>query len=147
MEISAVKLRKRVLSSMKRLDQVEGDFAEALKTLEEAASEAKSDLEIDGAIQRFEFTYELFWKLLRAYLQQEGIVVNTPREWFKEAYGLGILESEEIALRMVDDRNLTVHLYDKETSRDVFDRIRSLYVSFYREVYDRIRRKAQPRNP
>jgi hypothetical protein len=48
---------------------------------------------------------------------------------------------------MVDDRNLTVHLYDKETSRDVFDRIGSLYISFYREVYDRIRRKVQPRNP
>jgi len=127
---------------MKRLEQIESDFGKALKALEEALSQAESDLEVDGAIQRFEFTYELFWKLLRAYLQQEGIVVNTPKECFKEAYGLGILNSEDIALRMVDDRNLTVHLYDKETSREVFDRIKSLYIAFYREAFDRIRRRA-----
>ena len=126
---------------MKRLEQIESDFGKALKALEEALSQAESDLEVDGAIQRFEFTYELFWKLLRAYLQQEGIVVNTPKECFKEAYGLGILNSEDIALRMVDDRNLTVYLYDKETSREVFDRIKSLYIAFYREAFDRIRRR------
>jgi len=90
---------------MKRLEQIESDFGKALKALEEALSQAESDLEVDGAIQRFEFTYELFWKLLRAYLQQEGIVVNTPKECFKEAYGLGILNSEDIALRMVDDKS------------------------------------------
>ena len=126
---------------MKRLEQIESDFGKALKALEEALSQAESDLEVDGAMQRFEFTYELFWKLLRAYLQQEGIVVNTPKECFKEAYGLGILNSEDIALRMVDDRNLTVHLYDKETSREVFDRIKSLYIAFYREAFDSIRRR------
>lgn len=126
---------------MKRLEQIESDFGKALKALEEALSQAESDLEVDGAIQRFEFSYELFWKLLRAYLQQEGIVVNTPKGCFKEAFGLGVLNSEETALRMVDDRNLTVHLYDKETSREVFDRIKSLYIVFLREALDRIQRK------
>jgi nucleotidyltransferase substrate binding protein (TIGR01987 family) len=70
---------------MKRLEQTENDFTNALKALEQAVSEATRDLEIDGAIQRFEFTYELFWKLLRAYLQEQGIIVNTPKECFKEA--------------------------------------------------------------
>lgn len=126
---------------MKRLEQIESDFAKALKALEEAASEAKSDLEVDGAIQRFEFAYELFWKLVRAYLQQEGIVANTPKECFKEAYRLGVLNNEEAAFRLVDDRNLTVHIYDMKTSREVFDRIKSLYTGFYREAFDRIRRK------
>jgi nucleotidyltransferase substrate binding protein (TIGR01987 family) len=124
---------------MKRLEQTENDFTNALKALEEAVSEATSDLEIDGAIQRFEFTYELFWKLLRAYLQRQGIIVNTPKECFKEAYKLGILQDEETALRVVDDRNLTTHLYDKATSREVFGRIKSVYVKLYTEALGRIR--------
>jgi nucleotidyltransferase substrate binding protein (TIGR01987 family) len=124
---------------MKRLEQTENDFTNALKALEQAVSQATSDLEIDGAIQRFEFTYELFWKLLRAYLQQQGIVVNTPKECFKEAYKLGILQDEETALRIVDDRNLTTHLYDKATSREVFGRIKSVYLKLYTEALGRIR--------
>jgi len=59
---------------MKRLEQVKEDFERALKALEQAANEAESDLEIDGMIQRFEFTYELLWKLLKLYLEREGIL-------------------------------------------------------------------------
>jgi nucleotidyltransferase substrate binding protein (TIGR01987 family) len=124
---------------MKKLEQTQNDFTNALRALEEAVLEATSDLEIDGAIQRFEFTYELFWKLLRAYLQQQGIIVNTPKECFKEAYKLGILQDEETALRIVDDRNLTTHLYDQVTSREVFGRIKSVYVKLYTEALDWIR--------
>jgi nucleotidyltransferase substrate binding protein (TIGR01987 family) len=124
---------------MKKLEQTQNDFTNALRALEEAVLEATSDLEIDGAIQRFEFTYELFWKLLRAYLQQQGIIVNTPKECFKEAYKLGILQDEETALKIVDDRNLTTHLYDQVTSREVFGRIKSVYVKLYTEALDRIR--------
>lgn len=126
---------------MKRLDQIKDDFRKALTSLEEAVSQAKNDLEIDGAIQRFEFTYELFWKLLKTYLLLEGIVANTPRECFKEAYKLGLLADEEAALRMIDDRNLTTHLYDKSASREVFGRIKSVYVKLYAEALGRIRAK------
>ncbi|MBM4160396.1 MAG: nucleotidyltransferase [Ignavibacteria bacterium] len=123
---------------MKRLEQIRSDFVNALKALEEAVSQATTDLEVDGAIQRFEFTYELFWKLLRAHLQQQGLVVNTPKECFKEAYRLRILPDEETALKMVDDRNLTTHLYDKPKSREVFERIKLTYVRLYNEALTRM---------
>jgi len=123
---------------MKRLEQIRSDFVNALKALEEAVSQATTDLEVDGAIQRFEFTYELFWKLLRAHLQQQGLVVNTPKECFKEAYRLRILPDEESALKMVDDRNLTTHLYDKPKSREVFERIKLTYVRLYNEALTRM---------
>lgn len=123
---------------MKRLEQIKGDFGNALKALEEALSTARSELEVDGAIQRFEFTYELFWKLLRAFLQREGIAVDTPRECFKEAYRIALLKDEETVLRMLDDRNLKVHLHDKKTSRSVFERIKSFYRPLFKEALDRI---------
>jgi nucleotidyltransferase substrate binding protein (TIGR01987 family) len=73
---------------MKRFEQVKDDFERALKALEESVVEAESDLEIDGVIQRFEFTYELLWKLLKIYLEREGIIAKTPRECFKESFRL-----------------------------------------------------------
>lgn len=133
-----LRLCERVSLSMKRLEQIRSDFVNALKALEEAVSQATTDLEVDGAIQRFEFTYELFWKLLRAHLQQQGLVVNTPKECFREAYRLRILPDEETALKMVDDRNLTTHLYDKPKSREVFERIKLTYVRLYNEALTRM---------
>ena len=123
---------------MKRLEQIKGDFRNALTSLEEAVSQAKSGLEIDGAIQRFEFTYELFWKLLKIYLQQEGIVANTPRECFKEGYKLGLLGDEEAALKMIDDRNLTVHLYDKDASLVIFERVKSVHTGLFTASWEKI---------
>lgn len=121
---------------MKRTDQIEKDFRDALGALEEAVRDARSELEIDGAIQRFEFTFELFWKFLRAYLQEQGLVVNTPKECFKEGFRTGLIKDEQSTLRMVDDRNLTVHIYDRATSREVFSRIQSLYVLLFRQALE-----------
>ena len=47
---------------------------------------------------------------------------------------VGLLGEEEQALHMLDDRNLTVHLYDQKTSRDVFLRVKSIYVPIFRNV-------------
>jgi len=123
---------------MKRLEQVKEDFEKALKALEESVVEAESDLEIDGLIQRFEFTYELLWKLLKLYLEQEGIIAKTPRECFKEAFRLGLLMNEEQSLKMIDDRNMSVHLYDRVLSREVYQRIKLHYVKIFREIFTRI---------
>lgn len=113
---------------MKRLKQIANDYKRAYEKLKEAVDTAKTTLEIDGTIQRFEFTFELSWKLIKAYLEKEGIICNSPRKCFKEAYKLGIIENEDIWLEMIDDRNLTVHTYDDKTSRAIFDRIKNHYV-------------------
>ncbi|MCX6141919.1 MAG: HI0074 family nucleotidyltransferase substrate-binding subunit [Ignavibacteriales bacterium] len=123
---------------MKRLEQYKVDFKNALSALDAAADEAHTDLEIDGTIQRFEFTYELFWKLLKSYLQQEGVLVNTPKECFKEAFRVGIIDNQESVLKMVDDRNLTVHIYDLKTSREVFERIRLSHRVAFRKAMERM---------
>jgi len=113
---------------MKRIEQVKSSFRNALRRLEKAAKEAKSELEIDGAIQRFEFTFELFWKLLKVYLESEGIMCKSAKSCLKEAYQMGIVDKEDVSLKMLDDRNISVHLYDKEASREIFERIKKIYV-------------------
>ena len=124
---------------MKRLDQIRKDFGNALGALVEAVQQAQSDLEIDGAIQRFEFTFELFWKLLKAYLEHKGVLVRTPRDAFKEAFGIGVIDDEPVCLQMLDDRNTSVHMYDQRISREIFQRIGKDYVKLFKSVLDRIK--------
>ena len=123
---------------MKRLEQVKEDFEKALKALEESVVEAESDLEIDGLIQRFEFTFELLWKLLKLYLEREGITAKTPRDCFKEAFRLGLFLNEEQSLKMIEDRNMSVHLYDRLLSLEVYQRIKLHYIKIFREIFTRI---------
>lgn len=110
----------------------------ALVKLKEGANEARCELEEDGVIQRFEFTFELLWKTLKIFLQNKGIVARTPRDVFKEAFRLEWLNNEEVFLDMIEDRNKTSHIYDKETSRQIFARIKDNYVSEMERVLEKL---------
>lgn len=123
---------------MKKLENIFGDYKKALFSLKEGIAEAESELEIDGVIQRFEFTFELFWKLLKKNLEIEGIVVNSPRSALKEVYAIQFLTQEEILLKMLDDRNETTHIYNKEMSREIFLRIKEQYIKIFDNVLNKI---------
>ena len=74
--------------SPKRIEQRYKDYIKALDRLKDALSKdfTKSDIILDGSIQRFEFTFELAWKLLRDILDYKGIKANNPRDAIKESY-------------------------------------------------------------
>ena len=44
-----------------------------------AAIKDTDDMYLDATIQRFEFCFELAWKLMKTVLEYEGIDVNSPR--------------------------------------------------------------------
>jgi nucleotidyltransferase substrate binding protein (TIGR01987 family) len=121
---------------MNRAEQREKDFARALDALTEGAAAAKSALEVDGVIQRFEFTYELFWKLLSDRLREQGLDAKSPKRCFDEGQKLGWIVDEGIAFAMLNDRNETVHRYGKTISRQIFRRIKKQYVPFLRRSFD-----------
>ena len=123
---------------MKRLNQVINDFSSALKSLKEAVKEAETDLEIDGAIQRFEFTFELCWKTIKRFLELEGLICKSPRGCLKEAYQLRLIKEEKIWLNMIEDRNNSTHVYDKITSREIFGRIKKFYTKEFKTLLSNI---------
>ncbi|GAE47325.1 nucleotidyltransferase [Mesobacillus boroniphilus JCM 21738] len=68
------------------------NLEQAIARLEEALAEDLSNsLLVDGTIQRFESTIELYWKTLKRILVSEGIETRTPKETLKEAYQIGWL--------------------------------------------------------
>jgi len=101
-------------------------FQATLATLEEACRTATNELERDGTIQRFEFTFELGWKCLGALLVHEGFnVAAGPRTVLKEAARRGFLQEAEEFLDMLEDRNLTAHIYQSALAEEIFARIRT----------------------
>lgn len=96
-------------------------FIKAYNSLSDALTQAKTDLEKDGAIQRFEFCYELSWKMLKRVLNQKGIMVNSPREVFREAARENLIDDPEKWFKYLEYRNLTVHTYNEDTAEKIFN--------------------------
>lgn len=92
---------------------------------------------IDATIQRFEFTIELFWKLLKSLLESKGVEVQYPKDVLKEAYIGHLIDHEDIWLSMLADRNLTSHTYDAELADRIYAHI-CVNVAILRETYDKL---------
>jgi nucleotidyltransferase substrate binding protein (TIGR01987 family) len=115
--------------SPERIKELFASFSDALSRLGESLQEdiTLSSTIIDGTIQRFEFTVELAWKLLRLMLLREGIEANTPRAVLKEAYRAEWLTDGNGWIDMLDDRNQTSHLYDEKTSAAIYRKIKEFH--------------------
>ena len=114
----------------KRYEEYKENFKKATKKLNEALNEDVTELKIDGTLHRFEFTFELAWKTMKDCLENQGIVgkIGSPREILKEAFSAGLIEDGEVWMDMMLSRNELSHLYDEETSREIYDDIKGKYI-------------------
>lgn len=97
----------------------------ATKQFKKGILTAKGKLERDGAIQRFEFTFELIWKTLKRILAFNGITVNNPRDVFREAAKQNLINDPLVWFEFIKKRNLTVHTYNEECSDEIFESLPS----------------------
>jgi nucleotidyltransferase substrate binding protein (TIGR01987 family) len=109
-----------------KLTALSADARRALPTLRAILDEEFSVIVRDAAIQRFEYTFEVVWKLTREHIKvDEGVVSNSPKSCFRSAFQAGLLNEEEtvLALEMTDDRNRTVHTYHEGVATAIFARL------------------------
>ena len=116
---------------MKRFEERKLDFINATNRLKEALQEEENDITIDGVLHRYEFTFELAWKTLKDYLEYLGISSNTgsPREVIKESFSHNLIKNGDIWINMMLARNSLSHLYNEETSRDIYNDIKDKYIN------------------
>ncbi len=86
-----------------------------------------SEAERAGLIQFFEISFELAWKVLKDYLEDEGFTVVSPRDAIKQAFQAGLLDDGHVWIDALKDRNLTVHTYEEKIALAVEQKIRSVY--------------------
>lgn len=116
---------------MERLELKYRDASRALKTLNEIFNQPFSIIVRDATIQRFEYTFEALWKFLKEYLKdKEGIISNSPKSCFREAFSLGFLTEEETVkcLDMTDRRNDTSHTYKEEVAQIIYSKIPAYFL-------------------
>lgn len=97
-------------------------FAQVVEREERYKEDGYGDVYLDLIIKRFEFTYEMSWKTIKRLLSFLGIEVKSPRETFKEAYAQGIITDEAIWLDMIEQRNLSSHVYDEYEVAEILDK-------------------------
>lgn len=115
--------------SVEKIKELYGDFKNALDRMAAALKENinKNQTAVDGTIQRFEFTFELAWKLQSAILSYNGMDVSVPRMIIKEAFKAGFLKDGTGWIEMLEDRNKTSHIYDEHMALKIYNRIKDNY--------------------
>jgi nucleotidyltransferase substrate binding protein (TIGR01987 family) len=97
------------------------ELKKALNRLSEALALPKNDIVRDSVIQRFEFTVELSWKALQKFLKASGISEGlTPKNVFREAAKLNLVNDPEAWIKFIDDRNLSSHTYRESIAEKVY---------------------------
>lgn len=91
------------------------------------------DLLEEGLIQRFEYTHELAWKVMKDYAQYQGYTnIQGSRDTFRKAFEMGIIENEAW-MESINDRNLTSHNYDDETVTEILKAIIDTYALLFND--------------
>jgi nucleotidyltransferase substrate binding protein (TIGR01987 family) len=74
-----------------------------------------------------EFTYELAWKTTKEYLEDLGIMDKTsPKMVIKEAFAQRLIRDEQLWLAMINDRNLTSHVYREKMAEEIGENLYEL---------------------
>lgn len=105
--------------------KVAQQFADALARLKQVLQKPKDEFIRDSAIQRFEFTYELAWKAIKANLEENGVVVYSPRDAIRVAFQNGLIGDDPKWLQMVETRNQSSHAYGEPLAEQVYSKLSS----------------------
>lgn len=120
------------------------NYRKALARLGEAVELADdrelSDLEQQGLIQGFEFTFDLAWKTLQDYLRHHNRPNDNggPNVIIAQAIEDGIIKGEEQWKAMKKSRDLTSHSYDGDTADDIAENIIELYYGMFIQLETRL---------
>lgn len=120
-----------------RFENFEWAFLLLKSAFTEKPLAAFSQLEKEGLIQRFKYSYELAWKTLKDYLEYSGIMLEqvTPRHVVKKALAARIITDGQVWIDMIEHRNLLSHTYSQAGFEQALTAIGSRYLQVMEGLY------------
>lgn len=122
------------------MNEVFISFQKSLGRLAEVLGMDKTMITRDAAIKRFEFTSELAWKSIQHFLRAQNIVCRSPRECLEAAFKFGLIADNPLWLRLMEDRNLTVHTYNEAVAEKIYSHLQE-YLKLFNELKDTLDKK------
>lgn len=127
------------------------NYAKALIELQEAVKLSKtrglSKLEKQGLIQYFEYTYELAWKALKDFFENQGITdLFEAKDTIREAFKSGLITDGKVWMQMIKSRNLTSHLYDQKILEEIAKTVVDMYFTQFQllnEEFSKLQKKEE----
>lgn len=110
----------------KKLQSAFTDFQKGLLRLKEVLKMPDSQINQDASIQRFEFTFELAWKLMKAVAEflGKGELAHNPRNAIRYAAQEGVISNPQTWFDFLEERNTTSHLYSQEAAKKIYRQIK-----------------------
>ena len=103
-----------------------------------------NQLEKEGVIQRFEFSFELAWKSLKDFMEHDGFVFATitPRQVLKDAFAAKILPDGQVWIDMLDHRNLLSHTYNLSKFEEAVTAVHERYLAAFDQLHEFLQAEA-----
>jgi hypothetical protein len=118
-------------------------YERALQSLRAALTPPPAnDRERDGAIQRFEYTFEISWKFAKKVLLLNGINSQSPREVIRELAAIGWIAQPELWFEFLEARNMTSHNYREDVALNVFSKV-SLFAAEAEQLLTQLKANAK----
>lgn len=105
---------------MNKLSSLIKDLEKANQALKETIALKPTRVHKDATIQRFEFTFELCWKTLQTYIRDQGFDCKSPKNCFREAAKIDLIENPEGWFEYLEKRNLIAHTYNEQLADQVY---------------------------
>jgi nucleotidyltransferase substrate binding protein (TIGR01987 family) len=91
-----------------------------------------NELEEQGLIKSFEYTYELAWNTMKDFYESQGEAnIQGSRDAIRLAFKRGMIENGQEWIDMVDSRIQTAHTYDKNTAKEVVEAVLNRYADLF----------------
>ncbi len=96
------------------------------------ANEILDEILKEGLIQRFEYTHELAWNVMKDFLSEVGnITIYGSKDATREAFKAELITKGDVWMEMIKSRNKTSHTYNEETAEEIYSKIINEYYSVF----------------
>lgn len=118
------------------------NWIESYETFKKAYSKLKEFVETDNGsekdrsaiINAFQYTFELWWKTLQKYMQEQQLLEELgPAATIRGAFHYQFIDDGEAFMTMLKDRNLITHTYKEDVAIDIYTNIKEKYVELLEE--------------
>ena len=98
-----------------------------------------SELEEQGIIKAFEYTYELAWNVIKDYYEEQGEVsIQGSRDALRLAFQRGLITDGDNWMKMIKSRIASVHTYNLEVAQQINQDIHDIYFQLFIELKEKM---------